>query len=93
MDFPLKPGRVTLARLSEARGEYVLVIGEGNIIQAPKAFSGTSGLIKFDTSAHNVLSTFLSEGLEHHISITYGNFKEELIVFADMLDLPVVQIH
>jgi L-fucose isomerase-like protein len=92
MDFPLKPGRVTFARLSEARGDFTLAIGEGEIIRAPQSFSGTSGLIKFNQPAHDVINTILGEGLEHHISITYGNFKKELIALASMLDLPVIHI-
>lgn len=92
MDFPLKPGRVTFARLSEARGDFTLAIGEGEIIRAPQSFSGTSGLIKFNQPAHDVINTILGEGLEHHISITYGTFKKELIALANMLDLPVIHI-
>ena len=92
MEFPLKPGRVTMARLSEASGDYVLVIGEGEILRAPPSFSGTSGLIKFDQPAKSILNRILSEGLEHHISITYGDFKDELIVLAKMLDLKVLDI-
>ena len=92
MEFPLKPGRVTIARLSEASGDYVLVVGEGEMIQSSQSFSGTSGLIKFDKPALEVLDTILGKGLEHHISITYGSFKDELLALADMLNLPVMQI-
>ena len=45
MQFPLKPGRVTIARLSEATGEFRLVIGGGEMLKAPPAFTGTSGRI------------------------------------------------
>jgi len=92
MEFPLKPGRVTFARLSEATGDFVLAIGEGEIIRAPQSFSGTSGLIKFDQPALDILDTILAQGLEHHISITYGEYKAELIALAKMLDLPIVRI-
>jgi len=89
MEFPLKPGRVTIARLSEATGDYELIIGEGEIIRATQSFSGTSGLIQFDRPAIDVINTILDKGLEHHISITYGEYKDELIALANMLDLPV----
>ncbi len=92
MEFPLKPGRVTIARLSEASGDYVLVVGEGEMIRSSLSFSGTSGLVKFDKPALDVLDTILGKGLEHHISITYGSFKEELLTLANMLNLPVMQI-
>ena len=92
MDFPLKPGAVTIARLSEASGDYVLAIGEGEIVRGPKSFSGTSGLIKFSTPASAFIDTLLELGLEHHISLTYGNFKEELVAFANMLDIPYIEL-
>jgi len=92
MEFPLKPGRVTVARLSEATGTYRLVIGSGEMVRAPKSFSGTSGVLKFDRPAAAVLDTILSEGLEHHISLTYGDHTNALRTLAKMLELPVLQL-
>ena len=42
MEFPLKPGRITAARVSQANGRLSLVIGSGTMLSAPKSFSGTS---------------------------------------------------
>ena len=92
MEFPLKPGRVTVARLSEATGNFRLVIGSGEIIQAPPSFSGTSGVLRFDRPAGEVLDTILGEGLEHHLSITYGDYVPALLALAKMLDLPVLRL-
>lgn len=92
MEFPLKPGRVTIARLSEATGTFRLVIGGGEMIQSPPSFSGTSGLLRFDRSARAVLDTILSEGLEHHISITYGDYVPALLTLAKMLKIPVLRL-
>jgi len=91
-DFPLKPGLVTVARLTESSGEYRLVIGRGEFIRGPKSFSGTSGLLKFDRPAREVLDVILNEGLEHHISITYGDYTDALFAFAKLLNLPVLQL-
>lgn len=92
MEFPLKPGLVTFARLSEATGEYRLAIGQGEIIRAPQSFSGTSGLLQFDRPSAVVRDKILCEGLEHHISLTYGQHIDELIIFARMLNIPVVNL-
>ncbi|MFN8531139.1 MAG: L-fucose/L-arabinose isomerase family protein [Anaerolineae bacterium] len=92
MQFTLKPGIVTVARLSEATGEYRLVIGRGEIVRAPRAFSGTSGHLRFENGSSVVLDTLLREGLEHHISMTYGDHVESLMVLAQMLNLPVLQL-
>jgi len=92
-EFTLKSGRVTIARVTESSGEYRLVVGSGEVVRAPKSFSGTSGLIRFDSPASDVLDVILSEGLEHHISVTYGDHVSTLLAFADMLDLPVLQLN
>ena len=91
-EFTLKPGPVTVARLSESSGEYRLVIGRGKIIPGPKSFSGTSGLLQFKSPAKEVLDMILTAGLEHHISITYGDYADVLITFAKLLNIPVLQL-
>ncbi len=92
MEFTLKPGPVTIARLSEATGEFRLVVGRGEMLRAPAHFSGTSGVLRFDRPARDVLDTILREGLEHHISLTYGDHVPALLALAGMLDLPVLQL-
>ncbi len=92
MEFPLRPGRVTIARLSEATGSYRLVVGSGEMLRAPMSFTGTSGVLRFDRPAAKVLDTLLSEGLEHHMSLTYGDHVPTVVALAKMLDLPVLRL-
>ena len=92
LQFSLKPGRVTIARLSEATGEFRLVIGAGEMRKAPSAFTGTSGRIRFDSGAAAVMETIMREGLEHHVSITYGDHQEVLESLARILDLSVLRL-
>jgi L-fucose isomerase-like protein len=92
MEFPLKPGRVTVARLSEATGSFRLVVGGAEVLQAPLSFSGTSGVLRFDRPAAKVLDTILDEGLEHHISLSYGDHVSALMALANVLDIPVLPL-
>jgi L-fucose isomerase-like protein len=92
MEFPLKPGRITAARLSQAGGRLRLVVGSGEMLAAPKSFSGTSGVVRFDQPADAVLDTILGEGLEHHLAITYGDHVPALLAFATLVDLPTLQL-
>lgn len=92
MQFPMKPGRVTVARLSEASGELRLVIGGGEILKAPPAFTGTSGIIRFDSGAAAAMDTIMREGLEHHLSLTYGDFQDVLEALARQLGLSVLRL-
>jgi L-fucose isomerase-like protein len=91
-EYPLKPGKVTVARLTESSGGYRLVVGSGEMVRGPLSFSGTSGLLRFDVPARDILNLILSEGLEHHISLTYGEHVAELLMLADLLNLPVLNL-
>lgn len=92
MQFPLKPGRVTFARLSEATGEFRLIIGGGEMLKAPPAFTGTCGAVRFDSGAAAVMDAIMREGLEHHISLAYGDHQDALASLARMLGLPVLRL-
>lgn len=92
MEFPLRPGKVTIARLSQATGELRLVVGRGEMISAPPSFSGTSGVLRFERSAGETLDTILSEGLEHHVALTYGDHLHALLELASMLEIPVLRL-
>lgn len=92
MEFSLKPGEITLARLSEASVDFQLVFGKANMLESERQFSGTSGLVRFDNSARKVLDTIMINGLEHHLSLTYGNFKSELATIARYLRIPTLEL-
>lgn len=89
-EFALKPGRVTIARLSQAGGSHKLVVGGGEMLKAPLPFSGTAGVVRFDKPAAAVLATIMEEGLEHHYGLVYGEYEEELLALAARWEIPVV---
>lgn len=90
MEFPLKPGPVTIARLNRHAGELRLVLGRGEMLDAPAPFSGTSGLLRLETSTKDFFDVLMQQGLEHHISLVYGDYLVELQAFARLLSLPVL---
>ncbi len=91
-EFALKPGRVTIARLSQAGNVHKLVVGGGEMLAEPRPFSGTAGTIRFDKPAGDVLTTIMAEGLEHHYGLVYGGYEEELLALATHWSLPVVNL-
>jgi len=90
--FPLKPGRVTFARISQARGEPKLVISAGEMLKRDMAFTGTSGVVRFDRNAEAMLSRVMDSGLEHHLGLVYGDYVEQLKSVAASLELPVIEL-
>ena len=90
--FPLKPGRVTLARLSQAKNENKLMIAGAEVQRAPMAFTGTSGVVRFDRHSADVCRTIMEEGLEHHFALAYGDHRDALRQVANRLGLPVLEL-
>ena len=91
-EFPLKPGRVTLARISQARGKQSLFLAAGDMQTAPLAFSGTAGVMKFDAGVKTTLKAVMDTGLEHHTTLAYGDHAEALTAAASALGLPVIMV-
>jgi L-fucose isomerase-like protein len=90
--FPIKPGRITLARLSRARNEVKLMIAGAEVLRAPMAFTGCSGTVRFDRPAAEVCRTIMDEGLEHHFALAYGDHRPALRAVAARWGLPVLEL-
>ncbi|MBA5775921.1 hypothetical protein H2509_02135 [Stappia sp. F7233] len=91
-EFPLKTGRVTFFRLSQARGETFAVIGGGEMLDRPMAFTGTSGVVRFDSGAKSVLESVMGAALEHHMALAYGDHRDSLRQAAGALGVPVLEL-
>ncbi len=56
------------------------------------AFTGTSGVIRFDRPAAEVSATIMEQGLEHHFALAYGDFRASLEQVANRLGIPVLRL-
>jgi L-fucose isomerase-like protein len=90
--FPIKPGRITLARLSRSRNQLKLVIAGAEVVRRPMAFTGCSGTVRFDRPAAEVSDRILGEALEHHFALAYGDHREALRALAARWDVPVLEL-
>ena len=91
-EFTLKPGRVTFARISQARGKTRMVIASGEMLDAPMAFTGTSGVVRFDTPAPELLERIMGAALEHHMALAYGDHRDTLRGVAAALGIDIVEL-
>ncbi len=91
-EFPLKPGQVTFLRISQAFGETKMVIASGEMLARPKSFTGTSGVVRFDKPASDVLARVMDCGLEHHMALAYGEHRPMLRAVAAEMSLPVLEL-
>lgn len=92
MEFPLKPGRVTMFRVSQARGRAHVVIATGEMLERDMAFTGTSGVVRFDRGTGPVLDALIGSGLEHHMALAYGDHATALEGVAAAMDIPFLEL-
>lgn len=90
--FALRPGRVTIARLSQSGGDLSMVIGGGEILERPRPFQGTCAVLRWDQPVAAVMATVFGRGLEHHVGIVYGDHRAELDSLAAAWDIPVIDL-
>lgn len=88
-EFPLKPGRVTLARLGETRdGEgYRMLIATGDGLDTDLFVRGNPLKIKFDAGCDAVRKEVINNGWEHHYALMYGDQSEALLALCRNMDI------
>lgn len=91
-EFTLKPGRVTLFRISQAYGQPKVVLASGNMLERDMTFTGTSGVIRFDQGTGPVLRDLMDSGMEHHMAIAYGDLSSQLRSIAAGMGLNVIEL-
>ncbi|MFW2382432.1 MAG: hypothetical protein ACN4GZ_11795 [Acidimicrobiales bacterium] len=92
MNFGLRPGPVTLARLSRSRNQLRLVVGTGEMKAAPPPFVGTSGVLTIDAPVRRFHRILISEGLEHHFGVSYGDHRRAIQALACIWGIDVIDI-
>lgn len=93
-EFPLRPGRVTLARLGETRdGDgFRLLIATGDGMDTDLFVRGNPLRVKFDAGSRALRDELLANGWEHHFSLAYGDLAEELIMLGRALEIETTVI-
>lgn len=88
-EFPLRPGRVTLARLGETRDgrgfRMLACTGEG--LDTDLFVRGTPLKVKFDAGCEAVRREVMENGWEHHYVLMYGDRSEELTALCRNLGI------
>lgn len=88
--FRLRPGRITVARLSRSKNQIRLVLGGGEVLDRPRPYSGTSAVVMMDRPGAEILETVMAEGLDHHYGIVYGDVRAEMAGMAESLGIETV---
>ncbi|AEE97834.1 L-fucose isomerase [Mahella australiensis] len=92
-DFVLKPGNVTIMRLSKGLSDFRMLVMEGKALDENSShFTGTSVEIRFDKNIEDIAETLFYNGIEHHYCIGYGNHSRQLFELAREIGIDVLKV-
>ena len=91
LDFGCKPcEKVTIFRIGKDNdGKFRFFIAEGEALDKPKQFNGTSVVVKTKASAEQIVYESVEAGWEPHFVVAYGDVAAELEILANMLNMEV----
>jgi L-fucose isomerase-like protein len=95
-NFPLRPGRVVMARLTEdVHGQgssgLRLLIASGESLPAVNRFQGNTADVRLDADATAFVHGLVTGGFPHHTVLAWTDVRPELRAAADHLGIPVTE--
>jgi len=92
IEFPLKAGPVTIARLGITDGKYRMFITTGEALPTKMILRGNPSIIKMDVPVEKLLGIIIENGIEHHYAIVYGDHKDELNEVSQLLNIKTIVV-
>lgn len=85
IEFALKPGLVTIAKLMRpTENGLKMFIGRGEVIPSDPGTRGSVATVRVEPSPARFLQTMLDHAVEHHLVIVYGDWTEDLAQFTQL---------
>jgi len=87
MDFGLKPGGVTIFRVSCGPDGYRLLVMKGEALDSPQSFHGTSVEVRLPSDVRTTLTRLMHEGFEPHFALVYADVSDALVELGRRLGI------
>lgn len=88
--FTLRPGRVTVFRISSLNGTYRLFVEGGEALATEPLVKGALMKLRFDRPVDQILDLIVEHGIEHHYCVIYGDYAADLLALAHWKQLSVI---
>jgi L-fucose isomerase-like protein len=89
-DFVMKPGRVSICRIDSVNGNYRVFLEDAVGLPMGKELRGTYLKVEFDEPVRTVFNRIVYNGIAHHASVVYGDYRRPLELFARIKGWPVI---
>lgn len=92
LDFGCIPcSEVTIFRIGrKPDGTFRFFVADGEALDKPKQFNGTSAVVKMASDARDIIDTGVKEGWEPHFVVIYGNVSKTIQMIGDMMNIEVI---
>jgi len=90
-EFQLKPGVVTLCRLTEYDGEFKMLVTRGEIVESTQRLRGSWSWVKVP-DLDGLYRTLVEEGFTHHASQVHGDYTAPIRDVCGLLGIEVVLV-
>lgn len=92
LDFGCKASAcATVFRIGRrADGKFRMFISDGEILDKPKQFNGTSLVFKTKNDVCDIINNAVKDGWEPHFAVIYGDVCDELKTLANMIGIEVL---
>lgn len=90
VEFPLKPGKVTFARVGEIKSKYRMISYTGNAVKSDMFVKGNPARIILDKNPEYIINGLIENGSEHHQFAVHGDITDKLKIFCEFIDLDLV---
>ena len=90
VQFTLKPGLVTLAKIGFHRGAFRILAFSAEVLPEKVTLRRAGAKIRtINTPADEIMQHILDQGWEHHYCLIHGDMLPELKVFARLAGIPL----
>ncbi len=90
-DFVLKPGEISLMRIDSVGEEFRIFLQKAEGLPMEKDLKGTYLKARFKDHVNIVLDKIITNGIAHHIPMTYGNFNKPMEILAKIKGWEIIQ--
>jgi L-fucose isomerase-like protein len=88
-EFQLKPGVVTLCRLTERDGKFKMLITNGKIVPSNQKLRGSWSWVQVP-DLKKLYGTLVTQGFTHHASMVHGDYSQPIKQACDFMGIETV---
>ena len=92
VEFPVKPGRITFARVHEIKSNYRMVVYTGEALKTNMFVRGNPMKVLLDKDPENIVNGLIQSGSPHHQIAVHGDVKDQIRLFCEFLDLDLIEL-